>query len=85
MILTERNGMEWNGTEWNGIKRNGIECTVQDELAVAADFRDAYDVPLWIDQWGVMNDAAGGAAAQAAYLDDVTALFDEAGLFCSAT
>lgn len=43
-------------------------------------FRDAHDVPIYIDQWGVHSDAGASAGDPTAYLGAVLALFDEARL-----
>merc|ERR1711957_448275 len=53
------------------------------QLAPAVEFSKQYNVPVWIDQWGVQGRAGGGASAQSAYLDDVLDLFDEHGLHWS--
>ena len=50
-------------------------CWLEDQLRNALHFRDAHNVPIWIDQWGVRADAVGGADAQGTFLSDVLDVF----------
>ena len=49
---------------------------MEDQLRNVLSFRDSFDVPVWIDQWGVRADAVGGAEAQDAYLSDILSIFE---------
>lgn len=53
------------------------------QLAPAVEFAKEFNVPVWIDQWGVAGGAGGGPEAQSAYLNDVLSLFDDHGLHWS--
>lgn len=46
------------------------------ELAVVANFSTRYNVPVWIDQWGLQASAVGGDATQIQYMKDILAEFD---------
>ena len=49
-------------------------------LQPVLDFRAKYDVPVWVDQWGLDAGASDGDASRAAYLDDVLALLGDGGV-----
>jgi hypothetical protein len=43
-----------------------------------SEFVNKYNVPLWIDQWGIYgNDIGGGNASVTAYMEDALDLWDE--------
>ena len=48
---------------------------LEDQLRAVLSFRDNYDVPVWIDQWGVRANAAGGHEAHEKYLFDIIDVF----------
>ena len=49
-------------------------------LEPAVSFGDKYQVPVWIDQWGVFSNAGTSDADRAHYLQDLLALFGDAQL-----
>ena len=46
----------------------------------APGLRAKYDVPVWVDQWGLDAGASDGDASRAAYLDDLLALLGDGGV-----
>jgi len=65
----------------------GHDCTsevtlnkawLSQQLDVATLFGRKYDVPIYLDQWGVHADSGGGNDAQKQYLADILDLFDAA-------
>lgn len=48
---------------------------LEDQLRAVLSFRDNNDVPVWIDQWGVRANAAGGHEAHEKYLFDIVDVF----------
>uniref|UniRef100_A0A7S2I188 Uncharacterized protein n=1 Tax=Haptolina brevifila TaxID=156173 RepID=A0A7S2I188_9EUKA len=48
------------------------------KLSMISNFSTSLRVPVWLDQFGVRGDDAGGAAAQATYLHELLQLFAEA-------
>ena len=49
-------------------------------LAPAVSFGDKYQIPVWIDQWGLFTTAGTSDADRSHYLQDVLALFGDAQL-----
>ena len=48
---------------------------LREQLRSVLAFRAAHAAPVWIDQWGVHEDAVGGAPTRAAYLAELLELF----------
>ena len=48
-----------------------------EELDMLSSFSQTHNVPVWIDQWGMRAEDAGGDAAQGQYMTDVLAEFTE--------
>mmetsp|Transcript_17457 Transcript_17457/g.37725 ORF Transcript_17457/g.37725 Transcript_17457/m.37725 type:complete len:110 (+) Transcript_17457:1072-1401(+) len=53
---------------------------LEDQLRTVLAFRARFGVPCWIDQWGVLESAAGGSESVEAYLHDVMELFQRQSL-----
>ena len=56
---------------------SAVRAALVRKIGMISNFSSTFRVPVWVDQFGVQGDDAGGDAAQATYLEELLQLFAE--------